>query len=322
MVMINHATKEITIKIVYYGPGLGGKTTNLEYIYKTANPERKGKLLTVSTESDRTLFFDFLPMELGTIKGMRLRTQLYTVPGQVFYDATRRIVLRGADGVVFVADSQKEMVDANIESVENLKANLKINNLDPFTIPLVFQFNKRDLPNIMESEELNKLLNYRNVPYFDAIAIKGKGVNETLRKIIELVIINLHSKEASLKGIKPIQEKEEKKIEEKQEEKVEIKEKSETFSKVTLESKIEEEKREEIETIEEEIGDGEDLEVVEEYEESEEKLEPPVGGDLIEMEHNKKVDEILAKVGDVQEKLYKIMNELDEIRRIISEIKK
>jgi len=200
MVMINRATKEMTIKVVYYGPGLCGKTTNLEFIYEKANPDKKGKLLSVATETDRTLFFDFLPMELGTIKGMKLRVQLYTVPGQVFYDATRRIVLRGSDGVVFVADSQQTMMDANIESVENLKKNLALNSLDSETIPLVFQYNKQDLPDLSSDEELEKALNWRGVPYFTSVATVGTGVNETVKKVIELVIRNLHQREASVKA--------------------------------------------------------------------------------------------------------------------------
>lgn len=207
MVMVNHATREMTMKIVYYGPGLCGKTTNLEYIYQTATPEKKGKLLTVATETDRTLFFDFLPMELGTVKGMKLRVQLYTVPGQVFYDATRRIVLRGSDGLVFVADSQKLMMDANVESLENLLTNMKLNNLDSETVPLVFQYNKRDLPGAEDPAEMDKVLNWRNVPSFSAVAIKGTGVNETLKKIIELVIRRIHEQDSSLKPSKPAEKK-------------------------------------------------------------------------------------------------------------------
>jgi mutual gliding-motility protein MglA len=202
MVMMNHATREITMKIVYYGPGLCGKTTNLEYIYETATPEKKGKLLTVATETDRTLFFDFLPMELGTVKGMKLRVQLYTVPGQVFYDATRRIVLRGSDGLVFVADSQKLMMDANIESLENLITNLKLNSIDSENIPLVFQYNKIDLPGVADQAALDKALNWRNAPSFQSVAIKGTGVNETLKKIIELVIRRIHDQEEVLKSSK------------------------------------------------------------------------------------------------------------------------
>ena len=199
MVMINRATKEITLKIVYYGPGLCGKTTNLEYIYTKANPGKRGKLLTVTTETDRTLFFDFLPVELGTIRGMKVRVQLYTVPGQVFYDATRRIVLRGSDGVVFVADSQSVMADANLESVQNLKTNLRLNGLDPETVPLVFQYNKQDLRDLAPVESMEERLNWRRVPYFLSVATVGQGVNETLRRIIEEVIRSLHEKDVALK---------------------------------------------------------------------------------------------------------------------------
>lgn len=200
MVMINRATKEMTFKVVYYGPGLCGKTTNLEYIYSSAHPDRKGKLLTVATETDRTLFFDFLPMELGTIRGMKVRVQLYTVPGQVFYDATRRIVLRGSDGVVFVADSQRVMMDANIESLDNLKTNLRLNSLDPETVPLALQYNKQDLPDVATAEELDAKLNWRHVPSFLSVATTGMGVNETLKKVIELVIRKLQAADAQFGG--------------------------------------------------------------------------------------------------------------------------
>jgi len=199
MVMINRATKEITLKIVYYGPGLCGKTTNLEYIYSKANPGKRGKLLSVTTETDRTLFFDFLPVELGTIRGMKVRVQLYTVPGQVFYDATRRIVLRGSDGVVFVADSQSVMVDANMESLQNLKTNLRLNGLDPDSVPLVFQYNKQDLRDLSPCEDMEEKLNWRNVPSFLSVATVGQGVNETLRKIIEEVIRSLHEKDLAMR---------------------------------------------------------------------------------------------------------------------------
>lgn len=317
MVMINHATREITIKVVYYGPGLCGKTTNLEYIYKSATPEKKGKLLTVATETDRTLFFDFLPMELGTVKGMKLRTQLYTVPGQVFYDATRRIVLRGADGVVFVADSQKAMLDANLESVENLKSNLEINNLDPNSIPLVFQFNKRDLPDLSSPEEMNRILNYRNVPFFNASAIKGIGVNETLRKIIELVIINLHQKDSMLKG-KPAQEKVENKPQ------VEPQAKQETSTPIPkpiepqpepIEVKEEEQEVQELEVIpDEEITENNESEPlpIEEEKSSEKDLDP---------QSNSKYEEVYQKISALQDKLYSLLNEIDEIKQKISELR-
>lgn len=325
MVMINHATREITIKVVYYGPGLCGKTTNLEYIYKSATPEKKGKLLTVATETDRTLFFDFLPMELGTVKGMRLRTQLYTVPGQVFYDATRRIVLRGADGIVFVADSQRTMLDANLESVENLKTNLEINNLDPNSIPLVFQFNKRDLPDLADPEEMNRILNYRNVPFFNAVAVKGMGVNETLRKIIELVIINLHQKDAKLKGTKPPDAKVEKKPESIEQNK--IKEEKLLPPPTQQAQKIEE--PQEIETIEEpEVVANEDINKENQIVQQQANVEIAKSQEEKSFSESRsyemevaKVDYLQRKISDLQEKLYSILNEIDEIKQKIAELK-
>ena len=164
MVLFNHATKEVTAKLVYYGPGLCGKTTNLQWVHENVNFKAKGKMLSLATESDRTLFFDFLPVELGTIRGMRTRVQMYTVPGQVFYDATRRMVLKGADAVVFVADSQEAMIEANLESLESLRRNLIANDLDP-GLPMVFQYNKRDLPTALPVSALNARLNPRNLPY-------------------------------------------------------------------------------------------------------------------------------------------------------------
>ena len=200
MATINRAAKEVSVKIVYYGPGLCGKTTNLQQIFDTANPERRGKLLSVATETDRTLFFDFLPIDLGTIKGMKLKVGLYTVPGQVFYDATRRLVLRAADGVVFVADSQSAMLDGNMESLNNLKTNLALNNLDADVIPLVLQFNKRDLPNALDEASLNAALNWRGVPHKTAVAAKGLGVLETLKEIVKLVMASLNDKVDNASG--------------------------------------------------------------------------------------------------------------------------
>lgn len=188
MVFFNYATKEITAKIVYYGPGLSGKTTNLQGIYSHLPGDDKGRMISLATSDDRTLFFDFLPLELGTIRSMRTRIQLYTVPGQVFYNTTRKLVLKGADGVVFVADSQEEMMDHNIESFGNLEKNLKEHGMDLKTIPHIVQYNKRDLPNIISVEELNKKLNKYNVVHFEATAIKGIGVYECLREIIRQVI--------------------------------------------------------------------------------------------------------------------------------------
>src|SRR3954471_7038259 len=184
MVLINKAINEVTVKLVYYGPGLCGKTTNLEKIYANPKVENKGKMISMSTETDRTLFFDFMPMELGTIAGQKVRVQLYTVPGQVFYDATRKLVLRGADGVVFVADSQNSMRGSNIESLENLKTNLRLNRLDPKKVAIVLQYNKRDLPNVDSVEELNEYLNPEKVPFVEAAARDGIGVTATLRAAV------------------------------------------------------------------------------------------------------------------------------------------
>jgi mutual gliding-motility protein MglA len=193
MVLVNRATNEMTLKLVYYGPGLCGKTTNLEKIYGNPQVGNKGKMISMATETDRTLFFDFMPMELGTIAGQKIRVQLYTVPGQVFYDATRKLVLRGADGVVFVADSQQTMVDSNIQSLENLKTNLRLNRLDPEKIALVFQYNKRDLPNVSSVEEMTSYLEPGAAPVVEAAAIEGKGVTQTLRAAVGRILENLKS---------------------------------------------------------------------------------------------------------------------------------
>lgn len=188
MPVFNYAARELILKIVYYGPALCGKTTNLEYIYAQLPPDKKGKMLSLATESDRTLFFDFLPIELGTVQGWKVRVQLYTVPGQVFYDATRRLVLKGADGIVFVVDSQKEMLESNLESWENMKTNLAHNNLDFWNVPLVLQYNKRDLKNILPVPTLEARINERKAPYFEAVAIHGTGVMETLREAVKLTL--------------------------------------------------------------------------------------------------------------------------------------
>ena len=191
MVLVNKALNEVTVKLVYYGPGLCGKTTNLEKIYGNPKLENKGKMISMSTETDRTLFFDFMPMELGTIGGQKVRVQLYTVPGQVFYDATRKLVLRGADGVVFVADSQPSMMESNIESLENLKANLRVNRIDPEKIALVYQYNKRDLPGVSSVDEMTGYLEPGNAPIVEASAINGSGVTATLRAAITRILENL-----------------------------------------------------------------------------------------------------------------------------------
>src|SRR5215468_8285291 len=192
MALFNHATKEVTAKLVYYGPGLCGKTTNLQWIHDQVPIRNKGKLVSLATEADRTLFFDFLPVELGTIRGMKTRVQIYTVPGQVFYESTRKMVLKGADAVVFVADSQQAMLDANKESLESLRKNLAENGIDP-NIPMVIQYNKRDLPTVLGIDLLNAKLNPRNVPHYAAIAIQGTGVEDTLKGITKLLFASLAS---------------------------------------------------------------------------------------------------------------------------------
>jgi len=191
MVLINKAINEVTVKLVYYGPGLCGKTTNLEKIYANPKLDNKGKMISMSTETDRTLFFDFMPMELGTIAGQKVRVQLYTVPGQVFYDATRKLVLRGADGVVFVADSQPSMRESNLQSLENLKTNLRINRIDPDKVAIVFQYNKRDLPNAASVEEMSAYLHPGNAPVVEAAALNGVGVTATLRAAVAKILDNL-----------------------------------------------------------------------------------------------------------------------------------
>jgi signal recognition particle receptor subunit beta len=194
MVLFNYSTKELTAKVVYYGPGLCGKTTNLQWIHEKIPIKNKGKMLSLATETDRTLFFDFLPIELGTIRGMKTRVQLYTVPGQVFYNATRRMVLKGADCVVFVVDSQEAMVDANLESLENLRENLRANDIDPAEMPIVLQYNKRDLPNALSVEKLNQRINTFGAPWYEAVAVKGIGVEETLKGVTALVFKSLAGK--------------------------------------------------------------------------------------------------------------------------------
>jgi signal recognition particle receptor subunit beta len=191
MSFINYSSREINCKIVFYGPGLCGKTTNLQYIYKKTNPDSKGKMISLATETERTLFFDFLPLALGEIRGFKTRFHLYTVPGQVFYDASRKLILKGVDGVVFVADSQIERMEANIESIENLRTNLAEQGYDLDKVPFILQYNKRDLPNVVPVEELRRALNPRGVPDFEGIAMDGTGVFDTLKAIAKLVIMEL-----------------------------------------------------------------------------------------------------------------------------------
>jgi hypothetical protein len=191
MSFINYSSREINCKIVYYGPGLCGKTTNLQYIYNKTNPEAKGKMISLATETERTLFFDFLPLSLGEIRGFKTRFHLYTVPGQVFYDASRKLILKGVDGVVFVGDSQMERMEANIESLENLSSNLAEQGYDLAKLPYVVQYNKRDLPNAIPMAELEEALNPTKVPVFEAVAPKGIGVFDTLKAVAKLVLTEL-----------------------------------------------------------------------------------------------------------------------------------
>ena len=191
MSMINYASREINCKIVYYGTGLGGKTTNLEYIYSRVNPDTKGKMISLATESERTLFFDFLPIDLGEVRGFKTRFHLYTVPGQVYYNASRRLILKGVDGLVFVADSQASRAEANIESMHNLYENLETYGYDLESIPFAIQYNKRDMPNVLPMEELRAQINPMGVPDFEGVAIEGKGVFETLSCVSKLVVESL-----------------------------------------------------------------------------------------------------------------------------------
>ena len=188
---INFAAREINCKIVYYGAGLGGKTTNLQYIFDKTSEKQKGKMISLATETDRTLFFDFLPLDLGTVRGFKTRFHLYTVPGQVFYDASRKLILRGVDGVVFVADSQEERMDANVEALENLQENMKEHGYDFMKIPYVLQLNKRDLPNALAVDPLKKELSKKSEPVFEAVAFQGVGVFETLKEVARQVLVEL-----------------------------------------------------------------------------------------------------------------------------------
>jgi len=260
MALFNYATKEITLKIVYYGPGLSGKTTNIQNLHSVLNSENKGKLLSLATESDRTLFFDFLPIELGKIKEFSIRFQLYTVPGQVRYNATRKVVLKGADAVVFVADSQREMRDQNIESFENMRDNLISNNINPDEIPIVLQFNKRDLKNLLTVDELNADLNLNNVHnVVEAEAINGKGVKDTFQLITRLVLKDISRKHKIEIQPAPLQE------EAKQEEKIVHTQMAETESFHTdAEVKI---------TEPSSPAQEEELEIIEPKYEAEERLE-------------------------------------------------
>ena len=191
MSFINYSAREINCKIVYYGPGLCGKTTNLNFIYGKTNPDAKGKMISLATETERTLFFDFLPLSLGEIKGFKTRFHLYTVPGQIFYDASRKLILKGVDGIVFVADSQVERMDANMESLENMQENVEEHGYSLDTIPYVIQYNKRDIEDCVPLDEMRSMLNKVGVPEFEAKAMSGEGVFETLKAVVKLVLVEL-----------------------------------------------------------------------------------------------------------------------------------
>jgi len=193
MSFVNYQTKEVNCKIVFYGPGMGGKTTNIQYVYKKTAGDSRGDMISLSTENERTLFFDFLPLDLGEIRGFKTRFHLYTVPGQVFYEASRKLILRGVDGIVFVADSQVERMEANLESLQGMEKNLKEQGYDIEQLPIVMQWNKRDLPNVVSIEELESKLNKRGLPSFESVATDGVGVFETLKTISKLVLMNLKS---------------------------------------------------------------------------------------------------------------------------------
>ncbi|HJQ98402.1 MAG TPA: hypothetical protein VJ826_08805 [Candidatus Polarisedimenticolaceae bacterium] len=194
MTFINYAAREINCKIVYYGPGLGGKTTNIQFIYDKTGNGAKGKLISLATETERTLFFDFLPIELGTIRGFKTRFHLYTVPGQVFYDASRKLILKGVDGVVFVADSQEPRMDANVESIRNLRENLRDHGYSLEKVPYVLQLNKRDLPSALPLPQLVHALRVKDEPVFEAVAPKGIGVFETLKAVVKNVLVDLKNR--------------------------------------------------------------------------------------------------------------------------------
>jgi hypothetical protein len=191
LTFINYVAREINCKIVYYGPGLGGKTTNLQYVYQITSPSNRGKLISLATETERTLFFDFLPIDFGLIRGFRTRFHLYTVPGQVFYDSSRKLILKGVDGVVFVADSQEERMDANLESISNLTENLKEHGFDIYRVPYVLQLNKRDLPSALPAKELVQQLQVKQEPVFEAVAVKGVGILESLKAVARQVLVEL-----------------------------------------------------------------------------------------------------------------------------------
>lgn len=194
MSFLNYSTKEINFKVVYYGPGLSGKTTNIKQIYDKVKSDSKGKLVSLATETERTLFFDFFPLDLGTVKGYKVKFHLYTVPGQIYYSSSRKLIMKGVDGVVFVADSQRERFEANIESLQDMFSNLKEYNIDFVTLPYVLQLNKRDLPNITPVNEMIAALRKKDEPVIEAVSLHGEGVIDTLKSISKLIMVNVKQK--------------------------------------------------------------------------------------------------------------------------------
>jgi len=327
MALFNYATKEITLKIVYYGPGLSGKTTNLQYLHSILNPESKGKLLSLSTEADRTLFFDFMPIEVGKIRDFSIRIQLYTVPGQVRYNATRRVVLKGADAVVFVADSQREMREQNIESLENMFDNLHSNNINPDDIVIFLQYNKRDLKNILSIDELNSDLNAKNYYFTEASAIDGAGVEETYKLITKLLLKNISKKHKI--EIQPPQEKEEVKQPEKfietpviTSESTEVIPEASVFESIGLEysEKIEEEEA----VQEQEIGGMKEVSTEENAYQLEEEIPVEVTDEDVMAEETAGqavVEEIRELPSIPSERIDMIINRLEKITGILSDIR-
>ena len=303
MALFNYTAKEITLKVVYYGPGFSGKTTNLQHLHSILPPTTRGKLISLTTEADRTLFFDFLPVDMGKIKNFNIRFQLYTVPGQVRYNATRRLVLKGVDVIVFVADSQKEMKEQNIESLANMRENLTASNIDPKSFPIVFQYNKRDLKNLLSTKELNSDLNKKNAPFFEAVAVEGKGVEATFKEAT--TILN-----------KSISEKY----------KLEVKTSAEAVSSPSeiFFPKSPPETRKPVALPP----------LLEPQVEAEQPLKPPIAEKIIQQPVNIELSELVSAIGELKEvmseisnslkemqkKQTKISNELYEIRHIFSEV--
>ncbi len=302
MAVVNYKTREITAKIVYYGPGLSGKTTNLQIIYSKIKPDNRGKLTTLATQTDRTLFFDFLPVDFGEIKGYRVKFQIYTVPGQVFYNSTRKLLLKNVDGIVFVADSSAKMLDENKESLKNLEDNLKFYGIRITDIPIVIQYNKRDLPDALPIEALEQELNVRKVPYFKAIANRGIGVLETLAAIIKMVLHKLKTAPEIVANETPLEEVSSPSYNEVVSNNDDTEEKLKKSFDLNNEGKIEVDDEKEEDTI--------DKDVEEEIEELEEELE-------IELEDEEDME--MKELEEVEEEVEDIDKTLAEVETLLAE---